>query len=161
MIFFTVGTERFPFDRLIRVADTVQEKLKNEEVFVQLGSSTVIPEKCAWARLLSFQEISTRLAEARIVVTHAGVGMFLLCARLGKIPVMVPREKDFGEHVDDHQMELAQKMSELGYVLLARSPQEILSLILNYEKRDLNPHHNVSTPSLAHSLLKYLGENGR
>ncbi len=157
MIFFAVGTERFPFDRLIRTADAVQEQLKDEPVFVQLGPSGVIPQKCSWARLLSHSELVDRLREARMVVTHAGVGMLLLCVRLGKIPIMLPRQKRFGEHVDDHQIELAMKMAQLGYILLAEHPEEIAPLLLNHHDRSPAPPMASSpVPELATALLAYL-----
>lgn len=161
MIFFTVGTERFAFDRLIQMADVVQEALKREEVFVQLGESRVVPKQCAWSRFLSYDELVRKLKEARIVVTHAGVGILLLCTRFEKVPIALPREKHFREHVDDHQVELAKKMAHLGYLLLAKEAREILPLIQRYDERE-RPLSSVSwgDPPLAKTLSDYLTNNG-
>jgi UDP-N-acetylglucosamine transferase subunit ALG13 len=157
MIFFSVGTESFPFDRLIRVADSLQDKLNGEKVFVQLGESRVIPEKCSWVKLLSFPKMVEAISEARIVVSHAGVGAMLLCARLGKVPVIVPRRKCFGEHLDDHQLELSGKMVEMGRAILAEQPEKVMELILG-NRDTLRPaqSHLSSQPQLSDTILRYL-----
>jgi len=161
MIFFTVGTERFAFDRLVQMADLVQGTLKEEEVFVQLGESRIIPKQCAWSRFLSFDELVRKIKEARIVVAHAGVGILLLCARFGKVPISLPREKRFREHVDDHQLELAKKMAHLGYLCLVKEAGEILPLIQSYDER-IQPSSRASfeEPTLARTLSDYLTNNG-
>ncbi len=157
MIFFSVGTERFPFDRLVRAADSVQESLKEEPVFVQLGQSSWVPHYCKWTAFLSYKELVERIVQARIVVMHAGVGSLLLCVQHGKIPIMIPRRKQFGEHVDDHQVELAMKMAERGYLLLAEEPKDILPLILEYEKRKpARPAVSSSSLRLSGALVQYL-----
>ncbi len=158
MIFFTVGTERFPFDRLMEMADKVHE-VSGEAVKVQFGESRVIPQKCDSLKSLPYLEFVQSLTSARIIVTHAGVGAIVSCARLGKVPIVMPRRKEFGEHVDDHQVELAVKMNELGYVLLAETGKDILRLIQNYNNEPVVQRRQQSAlPGLAGSLSAYLSE---
>ena len=54
---------------------------------------------------------------ADVVVTHAGVGSILTCLRLGRTPLVVPRQSRFGEHVDDHQVELTRALADDGKVI--------------------------------------------
>lgn len=44
------------------------------------------------------------LPQARIVITHGGPSSFIMPLQIGKIPIVVPRKKEFDEHVNDHQM---------------------------------------------------------
>ncbi len=55
---------------------------------------------------MSFPEMLAKFASADVVVTHAGVRSILLATNAGHVPIVVPRLKDLGEHVDDHQMDL-------------------------------------------------------
>lgn len=161
MIFLSVGTERFPFDRLVQAADKIQERLAGEPVFIQLGQSQVLPKQCEWSRFLSFPEFRSRLSEARMVITHAGVGTILLCLQNGKIPIAVPRRKKLGEHVDDHQLEFAQRMAELGYVVLAESQDEIMELVQDYDKKSATLRAALKSESkLAETLPRYLTRLG-
>jgi len=162
MIFVSVGTERFPFDRLIRSADHLASQVNGEPVFVQLGHSTYLPRACQWTRFLSYQDLVEQIRRARIVITHAGAGSSLLCLQSGKVPIVVPRRKRFGEHVDDHQVELATRMAQLGSALLAERPEELLSLIQDAKTRQVTLRPlQPGTPSLATALSEYLAQDGR
>lgn len=157
MVFVSVGTERFPFDRLVRAVDRVALQLSGEPILVQLGHTAYRPTACQWVRFLDYQEMVEHIKQARIVVSHAGVGSLLLCARLGKVPIVVPRLKRFREHVDDHQQELARRMAQLGYCRLADEPAEIESLMLEYEKRQATTQVSSSMqPALVQALSEYL-----
>jgi len=134
MIFVTVGTERFPFDRLIRAVDSLMNIPLEESIFMQIGFSTYIPSS-PHERFLSATEFRERISKAKIVVSHAGAGTLLMCANFGKVPIMMPRKKSFGEHVDDHQQMLAERMAKRGRILLINSPEELEQNILNYEEQ--------------------------
>lgn len=157
MIFVSVGTERFPFDRLVRAVDYLASQLDGEPCFVQLGHSSYRPTACRWTRFLPYPDLVEQIDRARIVISHAGVGSILLCTRLRKVPIVVPRFKRFGEHVDDHQVELARRMDQLGYALLAEQPEALRSLILEYEERQAKLRRETSPqPALATVLSEYL-----
>ena len=157
MVFVSVGTERFPFDRLVRAVDEMAGQRHDEPIFVQTGHSTYQPRWCQWARFLPYQELVKRIGEARMVVSHAGAGSMLLCMRVGKIPIVVPRRKRFGEHVDDHQLELAARMAQLGRVVLASSPEEAMSLIHADHTRSVTvANETAQQPTLGHLLGEYL-----
>ena len=46
--------------------------------------------------------------KARVIVTHGGAGTILTLSNFNKKIIVVPRLKKFNEHVDDHQLELAE-----------------------------------------------------
>jgi UDP-N-acetylglucosamine transferase subunit ALG13 len=71
-----------------------------------------------------------RLVEqADLVIAHAGAGTLLNVLRAGKVPVVMPRRKRYGEHVDDHQMELVEALGSTGWVIPALEPRDLPSAI--------------------------------
>jgi UDP-N-acetylglucosamine transferase subunit ALG13 len=61
------------------------------------------------------------LAEVRrtvdVVVAHAGIGSALDSIAAGQCPILVSREHDFGEHVDDHQQQIGIELDRRGLAL--------------------------------------------
>ena len=107
MIFVTVGTNEAPFDRLLDAVDALE---LDEELIVQHGSSLVHPEGALCVEALPLDELTALVRQARIVVTHAGVGTILTALANGKRAVVVPRLRCYGEAVDDHQVEFARRL---------------------------------------------------
>ena len=113
MIFITLGTHHDPFPRLI---DGLRG-LRADELVVQYGHSPAPLHASNAAQFLPFVELVEHIRTADAVVTHAGVGSILTCLRLGKTPLVVPRQSSFGEHVDDHQVELTHALADAGKVI--------------------------------------------
>lgn len=111
-----LGTHgRFGFPRLL--ARLVEVLPPEAEVLWQVGS-TRIPRMPAGARAqVPYAEMQQAMREADVVVTHAGVGSALAALRTGHRAVYVPRRRRYAEHVDDHQVELAQQLDRRGLVL--------------------------------------------
>ena len=63
--------------------------------------------------------------EARVVVSHGGVGSILIALTHGKQPLVVPRLKRFGEVVDDHQLLLARRLAHEGLIGLVEDPADL------------------------------------
>lgn len=105
MIFVTVGTHEQPFDRLVAYIDQLKETgVLTEDVVIQTGFSTYEPKHCRWQKLFPYKEMVELVEQARIVITHGGPSSFIMPLQIGKIPVVVPRQKRFEEHVNDHQL---------------------------------------------------------
>jgi beta-1,4-N-acetylglucosaminyltransferase len=154
MIFVTTGTNAGapPFDRLLR---EVERLSRRELVVVQHGTSTVRPERAECLDYVSFERFEQLVRTARAVVTHAGVGSILVTLRNGKRPYVVPRLARFGEHVDDHQLELAHRLSALDVVTLVEDPAELESAIYGSDRAaDLAGIEH--TGQLADDLADYL-----
>lgn len=118
MIFVTVGTQRFPFERLLRQADALAAEGTDEPVFAQTGHCTYIPTHCGHQSFLSKAEFAKKIEEASCVVTHSGVGTIIAALKRNKPVVVVPRLRRYGEHVDDHQLDIAQAFAQKGIVLV-------------------------------------------
>ena len=113
MIFVTVGTHEQQFNRLITCVDEMKENgLIKEEVMIQTGFSTYIPKSCQWKKMLSYNEMQDYIQKARLVITHGGPSSFVAPLQIGKIPIVVPRQKEFGEHVNDHQLDFCKAVEK-------------------------------------------------
>lgn len=157
MTFVTVGTEQFPFERLIRSIDLHAGNGLLGLTVCQIGTSNYIPANCLWKRFVDFRGMIYYLRNADLVIAHAGVGTFLLCRNLGHIPILVPRCRDFGEHVDNHQVFFAQCIDSIGYAVVANDLDELDSLLRrqNYLQRQLqngDRRHNSAPMNLEKEL---------
>ena len=113
MIFVTVGTHEQPFDRLIKCVDELKRDGKiSEEVFIQTGFSNYIPKYCQWSQMIPFQTMEEMIEKAHIIITHGGPSSFIAPLKIGKVPVVVPRQKEFGEHVNDHQVDFCRAVAQ-------------------------------------------------
>jgi UDP-N-acetylglucosamine--N-acetylmuramyl-(pentapeptide) pyrophosphoryl-undecaprenol N-acetylglucosamine transferase len=114
----TVGTMEFPFDRLIATAS----KLIPAQAHVtwQIGHSAPPLERNASlnhvVKFLNYEDLHAALTEADVVICHAGIGTCLLAFELGKKPVVLARRHALSEHVDNHQVETAEALSQRSLV---------------------------------------------
>ena len=113
MIFVTVGTHEQPFNRLIQKIDELKKDgIINEDVIIQTGFSTYEPKYCQWSKLIPYQQMVKNVADAHIVITHGGPASFIMPLQIGKTPIVVPRQHQFNEHVNDHQVEFARNVAQ-------------------------------------------------
>ncbi len=131
MIFVTVGTHEQQFDRLIRYMDELDLE---EEVMIQRGYSNYEPRHCKWKNLLPYSEMTDYVARARIVITHGGPSSIMMPLQSGKVPVVVPRQKRFGEHVNDHQVEFVQKISGSTNIIPVYNIEDLGGILEDYEE---------------------------
>lgn len=136
MIFVTVGTHEQQFNRLVKYMDELSNNgVIKDEIIIQTGFSTYEPKNCTWSSLLPYQEMVKNVNEARIVITHGGPSSFIMPLQIGKIPIVVPRQKKYSEHVNDHQMEFCKAVEErYGNILIIDHIEDLKKTILDYEK---------------------------
>jgi len=103
MIFVTVGTHEQQFNRLVEYMD-IWAKDNEEEVVIQTGFSTYIPQYAKFQKIFGFKEMSELVEKARIIITHGGPSSFITPLQIGKTPIVVPRKKEFKEHINNHQL---------------------------------------------------------
>ena len=135
MIFVTVGTHEQPFNRLLQKIDELKEKgIINEEVIMQTGFSTYEPKYCTWSSLLPYSQMVQNVKEARIVITHGGPASFIMPLQIGKTPIVVPRQKQFDEHVNNHQVDFSKAVAErMGTIITVVEINDLENTIVNYD----------------------------
>lgn len=137
MIFVTVGTHEQPFDRLVSAIDELKGKgVIGEDVIIQTGYSTYEPKNCTWSKLLPYGDMVKNVKDARIVITHGGPSSFIMPLQEGKIPVVVPRQEKYGEHVNDHQLLFAKEVQQRQKNILVVEDTDLLEdTIVNYDEK--------------------------
>ncbi len=135
MIFVTVGTHEQPFNRLIEYIDKLKlDGIIMEDIVMQTGFSTYIPQYCTWSKLLPYEEMVQNVANARIVITHGGPASFIMPLQIGKTPVVVPRQYDFNEHVNNHQVEFTKAVAErMGTIIPVYEIEKLKDIIVSYD----------------------------
>lgn len=130
MIFAAVGTQKFPMDRLLKELDRLAETgAINEPVFIQTGVSTCELRHCQGSPFLSKEDMAAKVEACSVMISHAGVGSILMALKAGKKVIVVPRRAAFGEHVDDHQLEIAQSFARAGYVKVVEDIDKLQDVI--------------------------------
>ena len=118
MIFVTVGSRPYPFDRLFQKIDELYEEgALSEEMFAQIGTSSYVPRHYLFADYISPKEFEKKIRDADIVISHGASGSIMKALDAGKKVVAVSRLEKYGEHVNDHQIQMIQAFAMNGYVL--------------------------------------------
>ena len=120
MIFVTVGSRNYPFDRLFQKLDELYENGDlTEEMFAQIGTSTYQPKHYMYKDYISQEEFMEKIIQADIVVSHGASGSIMKALNAGKKVIAVTRLEKYGEHINDHQIQNNEAFSSNGYVIMA------------------------------------------
>ncbi|MBQ8434817.1 MAG: glycosyl transferase [Oscillospiraceae bacterium] len=131
MIFVAVGTQKFQLNRLLMKIDELIEsgKIKGDNVFAQTGHSDYVPKHYQYKKFLNKNEFDSCISECEILITHSGVGTIIAGMKCKKPIIVFPRLAKFKEHVDDHQLQIADSFSEQNFVLLCNENDDLMELI--------------------------------
>ena len=122
-IVVTLGTiGGFGFPRLLeRLAEIVPPEAS---VLWQVGATDAGHLPIDAVESVPSAELDAAMRAADVVVAHAGIGSALSALDAGRCPILVPRERAHGEHVDDHQALIATALDARG-LALRRSPETL------------------------------------
>ena len=129
-LFVPLGTQKFPFGRLISALNGLVDKglYSADEIIIQSTIYDVKP-KFNHVGLIPLDEFNKYMIDAEVVITHSGVNSIISCMQLNKPLVIIPRRGEYGEHVDDHQIEIAELMEKKFDVLVCHNMNELENLI--------------------------------
>jgi UDP-N-acetylglucosamine transferase subunit ALG13 len=116
-VMVTVGTDHHPFDRLVGWVDRWAAANPEHACAVQRGTSSP-PTACHSEAYVGYDELRAAMAGAWVVVSHGGPATIMDARAVGRLPVVVPRRSDLGEHVDDHQVRFARWIAKRHQILL-------------------------------------------
>ena len=120
MIFVILGTQDKKFPRLL---EAIQKQIdegkidKKEEIVVQAGSTKFESNDMKIVDYLPVNEFEELIDKADIIICHAGVGTILTALKKGKKIIAAARLKKYGEHVNDHQLQILDNFTKKGYIL--------------------------------------------
>ena len=117
MIFVTLGSQKFQFNRLLKKLDElVENKEITDEVFAQIGYSDYKPINYEYKDFIDREEFKNMMEKSKIVIAHGGTGAIITAVKQGKKVIAIPRLSKYGEHVDDHQLQLVNEFEESGII---------------------------------------------
>lgn len=127
MIFVTVGTHEQSFERLVKAVDNYKAQgIIQEDVFIQKGYTDYCPKWCEYDDFLSYEQMCAKMCAADVIISHGGPSTFMQALSLAKKLIVVPRQKEFGEHVNNHQLEFLEKIIYEGYEICVLKDMDLL-----------------------------------
>lgn len=130
MIFVAVGTQKFPFDRLLKgIDDLIEQGQLEADVFAQIGHTDYVPRNYGYQNFLTKDDFQNYISSCDVLITHSGVATIIAGMKLEKPVVVVPRFASYGEHVDDHQLQIAESFSDKNLVLMCKDVKELAQIV--------------------------------
>ena len=118
MILVTLGTQDKQFDRLlIKLEELKVNEIIQDEIVVQAGHTIFRSDNMDIFDFIPFDKFNELVSTCDILVTHGGVGSIVQGLKSNKKIIAVPRLKEYGEHTNNHQIEIIRKYDELGYII--------------------------------------------
>lgn len=132
IIFVTVGTgNTYGFDRLIKKMDEIAGKIK-ENVVMQIGCTEYIPENAEYFLFAESSEMNKLYKNSRIIVCHSGIGSIINAVKFNKPTIVVPRRKEYKEHIDDHQLEISTEMDKEGLITVVFDIKDLENVLSDF-----------------------------
>lgn len=156
MIFITVGTQKFQFNRLLKEIDKlIEEKKITEEVFAQIGYCDYKPKNYSYKDFIDRDEYVSIMNKSQKVITHGGTGAIVGAVKQGKKVIAIPRLKKFGEHVDDHQIQIVYEFEKVGFILGVKDINMLDISIKDIDKINLK-EYTSNTNNIIKEIEKFI-----
>ena len=118
MILVMLGTQNNSFHRLL---EKIEELIKNgvikDNVIVQAGYTKFKYDDMQIFDLIPREKLEKYQNQADLIITHGGVGSIITSLKLGKKVIAIPRLHEYGEHVNNHQIEIVELFDNKGYII--------------------------------------------
>jgi len=114
-------TESYGFRRMV---EALAPLLRGVRTTWQTGVTDVSGLGIDAREAVPHGELVAAVAEADVVVAHSGTGAALTAMEAGRCPVLVPRLARHGEHVDDHQVQIAAELAGRD-LAVAAAPEDL------------------------------------
>jgi UDP-N-acetylglucosamine transferase subunit ALG13 len=158
MIFVTIGSHYKQFPRLLKKIDEIAPLIK-EKIIIQRGYTKYIPKNCE-----SFEfapSLDPYYKKARLTLIHGASSVWEFRYKFKKPFIIVPRQFKFKEHINDHQVEFAEKMEKsLGAKVIYDMKDLKPQLLKNYNKVVNLDHKNlIRLQDYLKKLIEYQRKN--
>lgn len=156
MIFVTLGSQKFQFDRLLKKIDElIDARVITDKVVAQVGASTYTPKNYEYIKFMDREKFAETMDECSVVITHGGTGVIIGAVKKGKKVIAVPRLAKYGEHVDDHQLQLLKQFDELNIICACYELDELGDLYSSLDSKEFRPYVS-NTHVIIDSIEEYL-----
>lgn len=159
MIFVTLGSQKFQFNRLLKKIDVlVKDGIITEEVFAQTGASYYNPQNYEYKAFLNRDEFASIMDKSSTVITHGGTGAIIGAVKKRKKVIAVPRMAKYGEHVDDHQRQIIEQFDDMNLIYPCVDINELAVAIRDVHLHKYNTYQS-NTQTIIASIDDYLTNN--
>lgn len=118
MIFITLGTQNFNFSRLLIAVETaINNGVIKGKVIAQIGNNKFESEQIQCFSFLDKETFNKYMKDADFIISHAGTGSIITALKKKKKILVAPRLKKYGEHIDDHQLEILDAFTKLNLII--------------------------------------------
>jgi UDP-N-acetylglucosamine transferase subunit ALG13 len=141
MILVSIGNATQGFSRLLNAVDKLAGDgiFGDESVVIQSGNSHEFRAvHCKQVDFLPMVQFAEMVLDANLVICHAGAGTLHHAFQAGKLPIVMPRRKKYGEHIED-QLELVKTLAADGRIIPAYEPENLPAAIAEARQRNKQP----------------------
>ena len=157
MIFVSVGSQKFQFNRLLKKIDELIENgTIKEKVFAQIGVSDYKPQNFDFIDFMTQDEFNNMIDKCDLLITHAGTGVIINAVKREKKVIATPRLSKYGEHVDDHQIQLINQFDELKFIEPLYELDNLDKVISNIKKKKYKKYVS-NTDNIIDSIEAFIG----
>lgn len=141
MISVFLGTQDKQYKRLIDYIVKAKEDrvFGDEKILIQYGQTKYDIDNVDKNLNIEFfdfkqeDEVLQIIKESRYVISHSGVGLLMSAIKEKKKVIIVPRLKKYKEHINDHQIQIAENFKNDRYGLVAEEYDEFIDAIKKIE----------------------------
>ncbi len=156
MIFITLGSQKFQFDRLLKKIDElIEQGIIKDKVTAQIGASEYVPKHYEYVKFMDREKFAETMEQCSVVITHGGTGVIIGAVKKGKKVIAVPRLAQYGEHVDDHQLQLLQQFDDLKILCACYDMDKLGEYYQELEGMEFRPYIS-NTQVIIDSIDEYL-----
>lgn len=131
LIFVVLGTHELPFERLLReVEKHIEAGTIKDEVIVQSGHTFYKSPHMKMIQFTSYEDMENLYRSADLVITHGGTGSITTGVKMGKKMIAAPRLIKYGEHNDDHQLEIVSQFEKTGHILAWHDGEDMVDVLI-------------------------------
>ena len=159
MILVLLGTQNNSFIRLLEaIQKNIDNKVITDEVIVQAGFTKFESKDMKVIDFIDKEELSKLQDRADLIITHGGVGSIISSLKKGKKVIVVPRLKKYGEHVNNHQIQIARRFEQEGYVKHVINLKHLEKVIKSIDSFIPRPYENDESNVLT-IIENYINNN--
>lgn len=158
MIFITLGSQKFQFNRLLIAIDRlIENKVITDKIFAQTGYSDYKPRNYEYKKFLDKNNFDKITNMSDIVITHGGTGAIIGAVKKGKKVIAIPRMKKYGEHVDDHQLQLVKQFKNLNLICECNNCEKLGEALLIVKNTQYESYQS-NTQKIIDSIENFIEE---
>lgn len=161
MIFVTLGSQKFQFNRLLKKLDNLVKNSKiKEEIFAQIGYSDYKPQNYKYKDFVDRDQFKDIMSKSDIVITHGGTGAIITAVKQEKKVIAMPRLAKYGEHVDDHQIQIVKEFEDSGIIKAVYDIEDLEKALISINSEHFKKYKS-NTQTIINDIEEYIESCGK